>query len=122
MESAPEQINRRRIAEWLVAVLFCLVFAIMGACVTFDWPCEAKGIIKKLFPALGFLALGSLAALLTAIQSALNVVKYRKERSSHRRLMLCVQRASRLEALFRMSIGATVGFGAYLLANMNDDA
>ena len=117
MGSRKYQIDRERIAQWVLAVIVCLVFVGLGAWAIFNWPYE--GISKKLFRLFGLLALGSLTALLTAFRSAMDRVPYYRERPPLMRVLLCIQRASRLEAVFRVLIGATVGFGAYLLANMD---
>lgn len=112
-----EKIDKGRIAQWVLAVIVCLVFVGLGAWATLDWPWE--NTCKKVLRPLGLLALGSLGALLTAFRSAMDRVPYHRERPPLERTLLCIQRASRLEAVFRMLIGATVGGGAYLLANMD---
>ena len=106
-----------RLGQWLSAVIICLVFVGLGAWATFNWP--YGDISKKWVSAFGLLALGSLTALFTAVQSAMARVQYDAGRTGTKRLIRCIQSASRLEALFRVLIGATIGLGAYLLANMD---
>ena len=111
-----EKIDKGRICQWGLAVVVFLAFVVLGIWATLDWPCE--GISKELFRLFGFLSLGSLGALFTAFRSAMDRVPYHSERPPHIRAFLCIQRASRLEAVFRVLIGATVGGGAHWLANM----
>lgn len=111
-----EMIDKGRICQWGLAVVFFIVFVVLGIWATLGWPCE--GMTKELFRLFGFLSIGSLGALFTAFRSAMDRVQYHRKRHPLKRACLCIQRASRLEAVFRVLIGATISGGAYWLASM----
>ena len=115
-ELGPENIDWGRILLWGFAVKFLLTFVVIGVVATLWWPWDNIG--KDLLILSGLLALGGLAALFTAMKSAMDIVKFHPDRPARKRALLCIQRASRLEAVFHVLIGASIGGGAYWLANL----
>ena len=111
-----ENIRKGRVAMICFAGLGHLILVIAGSWAILDtttFPLE--GFWETSVSLLGLLALGSAAAFFTACLNAMERVPYSKYRPWWRRILKCVDVASQVETLFRISIGISVGLGAYLV-------